>query len=290
MEFDFIQYYADCKYIKMEHDLCFKIFNSAVIGIEISFKEEKACDIKECPQIDNLRSYFIVRCYFQKINDPKEAYLEAKQKIEELLGKISFVHENAIISEPFFSYAHVNDELITFTDLFGSLEVRRSLDFEKIDCVNNDKIKLDHLFLFRAAHKEDNEIARFILLYSLLHQIINEKCPKKHSQLVNDQIIYLWEKENGKQTEWRRSTKPDKQEPETIYTWLRNGISHATGDLYVNNNIHMEVRRALGDLLNLVKKAMLSYHELTKKKFGLAKHNFNINQKQILDSISNQAP
>lgn len=84
--------------------------------------------------------------------------------------------------------------------------------------------------LYRAAMRNRDDVARFMFLYSLLHQVLNVNTQGKIDEYIRSESCRQW----YRREEDMQSTKYSNKK-ETIYTWLRNQVGHTQTNSEIKN-------------------------------------------------------
>jgi hypothetical protein len=198
--------------------------------------------------------------------DSKKVLERAKKIVEHALNIISFKYR-AMLGRPIIREFFINGKrpqvthegrMVKESDFPKSSEELKQLAKELEENKQNP-----YITMYRNIMHIQDEVARFILLYSFLQIVIGQGKQKETDKFIRTTKWY-------DKTKDRKTTKNGKKHKETIFTWLRNSVAHTKSKFKVGDktlkmsDIIDEIYYYIGTLEKIVKYA-IEKNKLRKK-------------------------
>lgn len=173
-----------------------------------------------------------------------------KECIHEILDRFTFVCEEKF-SDPELQISTDDDGnrlTVSSTDLCGSVIIISTMTEQQKQDIENLILNSRSIYysLFRAALKQDDIVAKYMFLYSIILKIFND------SQVEVDKFIFNNEYD-GNESVPRRNKKLVN---ETIFTVIRNDVGHV-GRTNNVDSIRLKMNEQLHDLTKYVRSAII---------------------------------
>ncbi|OZB94148.1 hypothetical protein [Paenibacillus sp. XY044] len=181
------------------------------------------------------------------------------RKVEQIINSLVFV-KGIQINNPYIHSENIRPNSSVVARMVGKFEIIADLRQEQIDefveLAKTEKTNHIYYTLYKQSMNHNDDLGKFMFLYSLLVVIIDAKKQKD----VDSYIISNDPSEEAKQRQSTRMIKKDgsvtrSNELETRFTWLRNQLGHTQKNSEVTAVIN-EIKECWRELDRLVKSAI----------------------------------
>ncbi|PIC84949.1 hypothetical protein CSV72_16210 [Sporosarcina sp. P20a] len=222
--------------IHLEHE-------PSVEKVVIRGKKDKAEDILEG---------IIIDFYFSNIEERKAEIIAEHFLFH--LKRVFYFEKNILIER--WKLTQVIDRnknefafksAVAISSRFEAIPVYKNIDRFVPSLKSINTYKNSYIDLFMGITELKDNIGKYIMLYSVLSAILmNQKAVDDFIREVNPEVLE------------RKTTLPNKDFFETIYTYLRNQIGHLD-DRVIVNELREDINNHLDELSNLVKELLLRF-------------------------------